>query len=293
MKAALITVGDELLIGQVVNTNAAWIGEQCAARGVSLVRSATVGDSETAIHSELASSVDVADVVFITGGLGPTHDDITRESVAAWFGRALVPDESLVASIRDRFESRGVSMPESNVRQAMVPDGFEVIRNPHGSAPGLTFSWQENGQAKAIFLTPGVPFEMRAMFDNGIWPRLAGSLMEGSILSRTIRTSGIGESTLARRLAPVHELLDDNVTLAYLPSLNQVRLRIMAHTLSDDGARERLESIEVMIHELAGRYIFGYGDTSLEEAVVARCRDAGVTIATAESCTGGLIQTQT
>jgi len=289
MKAALITVGDELLIGQVVNTNAAWIGNQCTLSGLELIRSVTVADSESSIHTELDASLNIADVVFLTGGLGPTHDDITRESVASFFDRPLVLNSELLENIRSRFEKRGEDMPESNSRQAMVPRGFTTIVNPNGSAPGLYYEFGEDRETKRLFLTPGVPHEMKAMFLEQIWPLVVSPEMKGSIRTKTILLTGIGESSLARRLSATEELLDDNLTLAYLPGLNKVRLRLTAHTFRDQKATERMEKLDALVHDLVPTFIYGYDNDTLESAVVGRLIEAGKTIATAESCTGGLL----
>ena len=289
MKAALLTVGDELLIGQVINTNAAWIGEQCALKGIELIRSVTIGDSDSVIQAELESSLAVADVVFITGGLGPTHDDITRESVASYFEVPLERDENVLKSIRYRFETRGAIMPESNVRQAMVPRGFEALQNPKGSAPGLMYAFEKRGLTKWVFLTPGVPFEMKFMFGEEIFPRIIDSALRDSIRVKTILTTGIGESTLAKMLEMSHNLLDENLTLAFLPGLSKVRLRLTAYTARDAKATDRMKTLDELIHEHARDYIYGYGNESLESAVVNSLVKNKATIATAESCTGGLI----
>jgi len=292
VKAALITIGDELLIGQVVNTNAAWIGERCAERGIEVVRMSTVGDDADSIREELETGLANADVVLVTGGLGPTHDDITRDVVAAFFGVSCELDEALLETVRARFARRGIEMPEANFSQAMVPKGFEAINNPKGSAPGLWHTFMMEDISKQVILIPGVPHEMKTMFTNEILPRLCEPDLKDGIVTKTILLTGIGESTLAKRFGDIEELLDENLTLAYLPGIQRVRVRLMAYIKNDPGVFERFEVLDRMIHERADRFIYGYDADTLEGCVARLMIDRGKTIATAESCTGGLLSSR-
>ncbi|GIV61182.1 MAG: hypothetical protein KatS3mg044_0048 [Rhodothermaceae bacterium] len=172
MTAEIITVGDELLIGQVVNTNAAWLGEQLGLAGVEVVRMTTLGDDAAAIRHALDEAFGRAEVVVVTGGLGPTHDDVTREAVAAFAGVPLRFDEALFEQIRARFARRGYTIPESNRTQAMVPEGFDVLPNPVGTAPGLWWATEQEGRRRILVVLPGVPFEMRTLVEREVLPRL-------------------------------------------------------------------------------------------------------------------------
>lgn len=289
MKAALITIGDELLIGQVVNTNASWIGEHCAEKGIEIVRMSTVGDQAGDIQRELETGFALADVVFVTGGLGPTHDDITREAVADFFGVPCELDESILDTVKARFERLGISMPPANVSQAMVPRGFKAVNNPQGSAPGLWHTYSDADSLKQLVVTPGVPHEMKTMFENEILPRLSDPDLAAGIVSKTILITGIGESSLARRLGDIRELLDANMTLAYLPGIQRVRVRLTAYIKRDAGAGERLDQLDRLIHARAGKYIYGYGVDTLEATVVRLLIENSLTLSTAESCTGGML----
>lgn len=292
MKAVLITVGDELLIGQVVNTNASWIGERCAERGIKLVRMSTVRDDADSIRDELDAALSRADVVFVTGGLGPTHDDITRDVVADYFKVPCELNEELLDTVKARFARRGIAMPDSNYSQAMVPRGFRTIKNAKGSAPGLWHTFSDGGDTKQVILTPGVPHEMKTMFMDEIFPRLSDPTRTDEIITRTILLTGIGESTLAERFGDITDLLDENLTLAYLPGTERVRVRLMAFIKKDSGVAERLDRLDRLIHERAGRFIYGYGTDTLEASVGKLLIDHHMTVATAESCTGGLLSSR-
>ena len=190
MTATLFTIGDELLIGQVVNTNVAWLGEQLSALGVTVRRTAVVGDEAEDIRRELRRALAEADLVLLTGGLGPTHDDITKRAVADELGRELVFHDDLLDAVRRRFERRGRRMSESNRVLAEVPAGFEVLRNPLGTAPGLWFEGEVEGAERALVILPGVPHEMRALMREAVLPRLASRNGEAAIVQKTLLTVG-------------------------------------------------------------------------------------------------------
>ena len=285
MKAQIITVGDELLIGQVVNTNAAWMGEQLSARGATITRMLTVADTEEAIKEALRTAWRDADLVLVTGGLGPTHDDLTRESVASFFNLSMLVDPKIVDRIEARYRQRGVPMPEKNLKQAMVPEGFEVLDNAVGTAPGLWFVRDQ----KMLALVPGVPSEMRYLLEIEVFPRLVSHRKLKAIRHRTLLTVGIGESTLQEKLIGLHDWLVDGCSLAYLPANGGVRLRISVEGPDRKSVFVRVQQFEAYLRKQLGNYIYGSDSETLEGAVGALLKEQGCSLATAESCTGGLI----
>lgn len=289
MTATLLTIGDELLIGQVVNTNVAWLGEQLSALGVAVRRTAVVGDAAADIREELRRALAASDVTIITGGLGPTHDDITKRAVADELGRALEFHEELLDEVRRKFEGRGRPMSESNRVLAEVPAGFDVLANPVGTAPGLWFEGEVEGRSRVLAVLPGVPHEMRALMRDAVLPRLVQRNGEEAIVQKTILTVGRGESDLADALGPYADRLGPSLRLAFLPNYGIVRLRITALGETRAEAEERLASFEAYVRERVGEHVFGEGDDTLEAAVGRMLRERGLTLATAESCTGGLV----
>ncbi len=289
MNATLLTIGDELLIGQVVNTNVARLGEQLSALGVTVRRTAVVGDEMDDIRGELRRSLGTSDLVLITGGLGPTHDDITKKAIADELGRPLEFREELLAEIRQKFDARGRPMAERNRVQAEVPAGFEALRNPVGTAPGLWFAGEIDGAERVIVVLPGVPHEMETLMREAVLPRLAARNGEAAIAQKTLLTVGIGESDLADTLGDFADFLGPDLHLAFLPSYGIVRLRITAFAATRAAAEARLADFEGYVRAHAEDYIFGEGDDTLEAAIGRMLRERGLTLATAESCTGGLL----
>ncbi len=285
MKVHLMTVGDELLIGQVVNTNASWMGEQLLLRGAEVARMVSVPDELEVIVDELRNASEDADLVIITGGLGPTHDDLTREAIAAFLGVSLSLDEALVTEIESRFSRRGREMPERNKVQAMVPAGCEVLSNPVGTAPGL---WYEGNGFKLCAL-PGVPHEMKELMGKYVFPRITEDERIKPLAQRTLLTAGIGESDLQERLGDASQWLGTNQKLAYLPQIGGVRLRLMAYSESWEDAGVQLEAMEVRVRALISQFIYGTDEDLLERRIGQLLLASNSTLATAESCTGGLI----
>lgn len=290
MTGHLLTVGDEILLGQIVNTNAAWLGERLAEVGVDVRRAETVGDDAGVIAEAIARAYDGgATVVVVTGGLGPTTDDVTKAAVARVFDRALAVDADVLAQIEARYTARGRTMPAVGRVMAEVPAGFEALPNPQGSAPGL---WGERiaagGRRQVVAVMPGVPHEMEAIAEGSVLPRLV-ALRDGVVLSRTLLTVGIGESHLADRIADVAGSLPDDLRLAYLPSFGQVRLRVTARGPDRDAAQADLDRATEAIRDVLGPLVYGEGATSLEAVVVGMLRERGLRLAVAESCTGGAI----
>ena len=289
MRAVILTIGDELLIGQVLNSNAAWLGEQLGFTGIDLLRTVTVGDDLELLGRELANAVRDADLVIVTGGLGPTHDDVTRDALASFFGVELRIDEDTFAAIRDRFERRGRRMPESNRTQAMVPEGFLPLPNTAGTAPGL---WREDDAGKMMAVLPGVPHEMKQLFVNEVQPRVLRHSDLRIIEHRTLRTAGIGESRLQERIGDLSDVLSPTLRLAFLPGTSGVRLRMTGFGDTRDEVREKLERLEKRLRDRIDRFVYGTNDESIEQVVGRMLTERGLTIAVAESCTGGHVAHQ-
>ena len=289
MTGHLITVGDEILLGQVVDTNAAWLGERLAAAGVDVRRSETVGDdpAEIARALERAYSLGAA-VVVVTGGLGPTHDDVTKAAVAEVFGRELEFRPDVLARIEARYATRGRTMPAIGRVMAEVPAGFDALPNPRGSAPGLWGERTVDGRRQWVAVMPGVPHEMVAIAEASVLPRLV-ERQDGVVLSRTLLTVGRGESDLAEMIAETAGALPDGLRLAYLPSTGQVRVRVTARGTDRDAARRDLDRAAGAIRDTLGVLVFGEGETTLEAVLLDLLAGRGRTLATAESCTGGAI----
>ncbi len=292
MRAVILTIGDELLIGQTLNTNASWLGEQLSASGIDLARVVTVGDDSAELHQELGHSLEDSDLVILTGGLGPTHDDITRDVLADYFAAELEFNEHVYAAIKLRFAHRDRRMPESNRRQALVPAGFEVMPNPAGTAPGLWRAIHAGGAERLIAVLPGVPHEMEALFRKEVQPRLQARKDVRTIQHRTLRTAGIGESALQEMIGNLSDLLSPSLRLAYLPASSGVRLRMSAYASSSDEAKRLLQDLETRLTERLDSYVYGTGDETLEEVVGRMLAARGLTIAVAESCTGGHVSHQ-
>jgi nicotinamide-nucleotide amidase len=288
VRCEIVGVGTELLLGQIVNTNAAWIGQRLADVGWDCLRHTTVGDNQARIAEVVRGALARADAVIVTGGLGPTQDDITREALAEVAGVPLVRRPELEAWLRERFAQMGIArMAEMNLRQADVPEGARSIDNPRGSAPGLIV---EVG-GKPVYAVPGVPREMEGMLERVVLPDLAARAGEGrAIVSRVLRTAGVGESRLAERLTPLWESAGGGqVTLAYLASPGEVRVRLTAVGASREEALAEIAPLEAKVREELGEVVYGVDDETLEEAVGRLLRERDRTVATAESLTGGLL----
>jgi nicotinamide-nucleotide amidase len=289
MRAHLLTIGDELLIGQTTNTNAAWLGEQLSLMGVKIDRVVTMPDEPDAIRTELDRAYADVPLVVTTGGLGPTHDDVTKRIVADYFGRAMHTDEELLERVRRYYDRRERGMPEEVTSLAQVPDGFELLENPVGTAAGLWYTDTSADRERLLAVLPGVPQEMKSIFSAAVEPRLEARADVRDVQHRTLRTTGIGESDLQATIGDLSDWLDGDLRLAYLPSTSGVRLRITAHGTDPDDAQARIDALEAVLRERAGRYIYGTGDDTLEGVLGTMLRERGLTVATAESATGGLI----
>ncbi len=292
MRLEIVTVGDELLLGFTIDTNAAYLARELASLGVEVVRRATVPDDAGAIANAVGDALARSGAVITTGGLGPTTDDLTREAIAAHFGLALQLDHAIADDLRRRWRERGLpgELPESNIRQAMVPEGAEVLPNGHGTAPGL---WITDEAGRWVAMLPGVPREMRGLYTDEVAPRIGARLAGGPahvVRSKTIRTTGVAESVLSQQLAnpKIGEALA-GLSLAYLPGQAGADLRVTGRDLLPDDAEARLSRAVRAIRDVVGPSVYAEEETDLAAVVLDACRERGMTLAVAESCTGGLL----
>lgn len=289
MTAEIISIGDEILIGQIIDSNAVWIAERLHHAGVDIVAMETVPDDQAVISAGLRRAVENVDLVVMTGGLGPTHDDVTREAVADAMDVELDMRPELLERIAQRYEERESPVPASAEIQATVPKGFEVIPNPVGTAPGFWKVWKDDGRNRMLVVLPGVPAEMHAMMKDEVLPRVHEHRDLFHVQSRVLLTTGMGESTLQEQIRDLVPGPGSHMRLAYLASPGVVRLRITGS--GEDSARveEELDILQARLYARLGPVIFGVGDDTLEDVVGRLLRDRNLTIATAESCTGGLV----
>ncbi len=293
MRCDVLAVGTELLLGQIVDTNSAWIGGELAAHGIDSLVQVKVGDNVDRIAAQLRSLLDDADAVVLCGGLGPTHDDLTREAIAAVMGVELVEDPAIVETIRTLFESRGRTMADNNRRQASVPVGASVIAQTRGTAPGLICPLVHRGASKVVYAVPGVPHEMRDMVEHTVVPDLVARSGERAVIeSRVVRTWGESESGLNEQLDDVIAQLDSagSPTLAFLASgWNGLKIRLTSKAATAAECADELDEWEAKVRSAIGDVVFGTGADSMESVVLDLCREAGLTLAVAESVTGGLV----
>jgi len=287
MKAEIISIGDELLIGQVINSNQAYIAEKLNSVGIFGDKMTTVGDDEGEIFSAFQKAYASHDVITVTGGLGPTHDDITRSVVCKFFQTDSIINEEALENVKRVF-TRLKSVPRKiNEDQALVPRGCVVIQNRLGTAPGYFFERDK----KYFIVMPGVPYEMKAMMDDFVLPFFMKQTTGLVIRHRTLKTTGIAESFLAEHIGDVHQLFspDSGLTLAFLPSSLGVRLRITAKAKSADEAEKKIQDVETKLRGKVEKFIYAAGEEELESTVGSLLKDRRLRIALAESCTGGLI----
>ncbi|PIQ47654.1 MAG: competence/damage-inducible protein A [Cytophagales bacterium CG12_big_fil_rev_8_21_14_0_65_40_12] len=284
--AEILTIGDEILYGQILDTNAQWMSYELDQLGIKVVRKTTVGDNEEDILTAFAEAEDRADLVLITGGLGPTNDDLTMPTLAKYFGSDIILDEHVLAHVKDFFEKRGREFTELNRRQALVPELAEVIHNSLGTAP---CTWYER-DGKVFVSMPGVPHEMKNLMKESVIPKIRNFFNTPVIYHRVIKTVGIGESFLADKIKDWEDSLPSHVALAYLPSIGHVKLRLTAVSDNREILKQDVQLLIDQLMPLAEKYIYGYDNTSLEEAVGQMLIEEKKTIAFAESCSGGFIQ---
>jgi len=289
MRCSVVAVGTELLLGQIVDTNSSWIGEQLAANGIDSLLQVKVGDNHQRIVDVVRSALREADAVIMCGGLGPTHDDLTREAIAEVMGVELVLHDDIAQVIRNIFESRGRRMADNNLQQAMVPVGATVIHQTRGTAPGLMCPVGD----KVIYAVPGVPHEMQDMMERAILPDLRARSGDTSVIaSRVIRTWGESESGLNERLNPIIAQLEDvgNPTLAFLASgWEGIKVRLTAKGADSRQAHAVLDEWQAKVLEIVGDVVFGFDADNMESVVLNLLREQGLTLGLAESVTGGLV----
>lgn len=285
MQAEIITIGDELLIGQVVDTNSAWLGSTLGDDGIKVIQITSVQDHAAQIVQAVNDALSRADIVLMTGGLGPTKDDITKKTLAEMFGMKLVRNEQVYEMVGKQLALRGIAFTELNQGQALVPDGCTVLPNRNGTAPGMWF--ERDG--KVLISMPGVPFEMKALVKDEVLPRLRKHFALDANVHRTIITFGLAESILADTIASWEEALPPYLHLAYLPSALCIRLRLSAYEIDRQKAEQEIESQIEKLSKVIPHYIIGSEDDSLESVTGTLLKTRGETLATAESCTGGNI----
>lgn len=283
--AELLTIGDEILYGQIVDTNAQWMSVELDKVGIKVIRKTTVGDQEDEILTAFAEAEKRADIILITGGLGPTSDDLTKPLLAKYFNCKLEIHEEALQEITAFFKSRGREMIEPNRQQAALPICCTKITNPIGTAPGM---WFEKN-SKVFMSMPGVPHEMKKMMTERVIPKLKEKFHTPNIYHKVIRTIGIGESFLAEKIAPWENSLPEHIKLAYLPSLGEVKLRLTGFSNSSSHLENEIDVLVEKLKVIAGDYIYGYGDESIEVAIGKMLRERKLTLSMAESCTGGYL----
>lgn len=285
MNSALITIGDEILIGQVTNTNAVWITQRLNELGVRVGEMVTIADDRKSIHETLDRYMGTYDLLVMTGGLGPTTDDITRQSLADYFDTGLVPHRQTLESITALFNERAWKLTESNIRQADVPEGCQVLMNNHGTAPGM---WFEKDGSILVSL-PGIPYEMEGLMNDHVIPRIRQKVQVPYVVHRTIMTQGMPESYLAARLKHWESELPACLKLAYLPRPGIVRLRLSAYGECAKRAELLLQENIDKLLVIIPKNVFALEEMTLEQVLGNLLNEKGLNLATAESCTGGTL----
>lgn len=285
MLAEIITIGDEILIGQIVDTNSAWMAKQLNAAGIRVKQITSVSDDADHIIEALSQAEKRAKIILITGGLGPTKDDITKYTLAKYFKMGMRRDPEVLAHVEEIFRRFNRPMIESNNKQADVPDGCTVIQNKNGTAPCMWFD--HNGTI--IVSMPGVPFEMMYLMDDEIIPRLKNTFELPFIYHKTILTANLGESFLAQQIEEIEDSLPPSIKLAYLPKLGQVRLRLSTSGTDEAQLKSDVEVYAQQIIEKIRPYVVAEDDIAIEKAILNIMNERGLTLSTAESCTGGYI----
>ncbi len=287
MKAIIINIGDELLIGQTINTNAAWMGQCLNSFGMEVESSHCISDKGPVIFKEIDSALKKAEVVVVTGGLGPTKDDITKHTLCELFQTELVMHEPSYLRVKAFFESRGLPFLKVNEQQALVPASCTVLENMVGTANGMLF--ERDGHICVSL--PGVPFEMQYLMEHEVVPRIQQKFELPKIVHRTILTQGVGESFIADLLTDwENSLAVEDIRLAYLPSPGMVKLRMSIYGGAEESVlKERIQRKEAELHAIIGEYIFGYEKETLQSVLVQKLKATGKSVSFAESCTGGMM----
>ncbi len=285
MTAEIISIGDELLIGQTVNTNASWLAGELYNAGVPVKQNTVVSDDKAEIIRAITEAESRAGLILITGGLGPTKDDKTREALCDYFEDHLIENKVVLKNIDNLFRKRGLKVTETNQRQALVPSKCRVLKNNCGTAPGLMFERKN----KLFIAIPGVPFELKSMVINEILPLLEEKYKRQCIIHKTILTHGIGESFLADRISGWQENIPENINLAYLPSPGIVKLRLSGAAEEEQSIRNDIDALIEQLRKIIPEYIFGEDHDTMQGVVGELLKEKCATLSVAESCTGGMI----
>ena len=285
MKASIVTIGDEILIGQIINTNSAWIASRLNSVGIKVHRMLSIADAADEIKHCLDQEFASVDLIITTGGLGPTSDDITKQTLAEYFGTRLVFNPDAYRDVEAFFAARGLPLTEANRQQAMLPENAQSLPNPEGTARGM---WFTTGNRHLISL-PGVPFEMEAIMEKEVLPRLERMNAGNAVVHRTVMTAGVGESFLAEKIATWEKNLPPHIKLAYLPSPGVVRLRLSASGSDADSLKAEINRLIDELTRIIPEYIFSLDDEPLPKAIGRMLMKRGASLCTAESCTGGYI----
>lgn len=283
--AELLSIGDELLYGQTLDTNSHWMSVELSKIGVKVIRKTTVGDVDSEILKAFAEAEQRADIVLITGGLGPTSDDLTKPCLATYFQCGMAMNEEALAEVTEFFKSRGRELTELNRLQALLPTACEKITNPIGTAPGM---WFDRG-SKVFMSMPGVPHEMKRMMTDHVLPRLQQKFALPVIYHKIIRTIGLGESFLAAKIEEWEKALPPHIKLAYLPSLGEVKLRLTGTGSSREQLQHETDALTETLKDRIGQFIYGYGEEPIEVTIGKMLRARTLTLSIAESCTGGYL----
>jgi nicotinamide-nucleotide amidase len=285
MLAEIITIGDEILIGQIIDTNSAWMATHLNEVGVRVKQISSVSDDKQHILNALNEAHQRADVILITGGLGPTKDDITKKTLAEYFGVGFRTDDAALENVKQIFAKYNRPLLEVNIKQAEVPENCEVINNGNGTAPGMWFDYK----GKIYVSMPGVPFEMHYMMQETVIPKLEQRFQLPKVIHKTILTVGEGESFLAERIADIENSLPPTIKLAYLPKLGQVRLRLSGYEDKTGDLQKQIDYYSALLVERIGKVVVAEEDIALEKAILNKMAARNLTLSVAESCTGGYI----
>ena len=286
MRATIITIGDELLIGQVVDTNSCFIGRKFGDCGIRIIERCSIGDDAETIIATLDRVLPTTDIVVITGGLGPTKDNLTKHTLARYFGCELVRDQATYQFVEQMLARRGIEFNELNKAQALVPDGCTVLPNRNGTAPGM---WFDTTDGKVVVSLPGVPFEMEELITDNVIPRLIERFELRTNVHKTIITFGMAESVMAATIADWEDALPKQLHLAYLPNAKGIRLRLSCYDVEREEGLLMINKAFSELERIIPDYIMGYEDASVAEEVAKMLCERGATLAVAESCTGGRI----
>jgi nicotinamide-nucleotide amidase len=287
MKAEIITIGDEIIHGEILDSNSAFLGDRLSGLGIEVAFKTSVGDDLKRIIEAIKLSLERVDLVIATGGLGPTNDDLSKKGIVKAFKRNLVFHEDILKKVEEGFKKRGIEMPKINQNQALLPQGAKALLNQYGSAPGIFI---QEGK-KLFFALPGVPLEMKTIFENEILPFLKSKSTKKFTFQRVLRTTGIVESAIYEKIEPILKLKSP-VKIGFLPGFSGVDLKLRITSESEELAHKNILDIEQRLREILNEYIYGIDQETLEEVLGKLLQNKKKTISLAESCTGGLIGTK-